>query len=363
MLVEPTPSSTAMPDLATPLRPVRAAVAGLGRTGIVHAAVLSALPNVEIVALGESRARLRREARGVGFEVPLFDRLAPLIAKSKPEALIVSVPLEARAGWTREALEAGVAVLSERPLAPSLAESEALVLLARERSVPLACASELAFHPVFAETRAILRAAALGEPRRVRCSTYHSLVFSPERQSAAAEPGSAGGVFAHEALDALSYLIETLGPPLKARATAQRIFGPLEDEVHVFMTLASGADVGLDASWSVPGHPTRSTVLELEGENGKLLASDDAVELDLVEERLGFRAGHARLGLADLPQPARFDLEGESTYLTDAAFLAWVAGGEPPVHRAEAALRAHRAMEAIYASLKAGGTVVPLASP
>jgi predicted dehydrogenase len=156
-------------------------------------------------------------------------------------------------------------------------------------------------------------------------------------------------------MDLLFYLIEAFGAPREVRATALRLFGPLEDEAHVMMTLASGLEVGLDASWSVPGYPMPATVLEFEGANGKLLASDDALELDVVEERGRYRAGHTRLGLADLPQPARFDADGEGIYLMDAAFLAWAVGGEPPVHRAERAIQAHRVLDAMYTSAHAGG--------
>ncbi len=59
--------------------------------------------------------------------------------------------------------------------------------------------------------------------------------------------------------------------------------------------------------------------------------------------------------------PASFDLDGEATYRVDAAFLAWVAGGEPPVHRAERAVRALRVMDALYTSSRNGGATVPLA--
>jgi len=103
-------------------------------------------------------------------------------------------------------------------------------------------------------------------------------------------------------------------------------------------------------------------VLEFEGENGKLLASDDALEVDLVEERSGRRAGHTRLGLADLPQSARFDVDGEPSYLVASAFLAWVAGGTPPVHRSERTMRAQRALDALYASSRNGGAWTPLAA-
>jgi predicted dehydrogenase len=345
----------------TPLKPVRLAVAGLGRAGIVHAAVSQAIPNVEVVGFSEPNGAVREAARGAGFQLPTFDKLAALLRRQKPDALIVTGAHYARPALVREALDAGVAVLADRPLSPALHEAESLVLLARERQVTLASSHALVFHPVFAEASAILASGALGAPRRVRCSTYRSRVFDSSRQAALAAGGTTGGVLLHEAVDALFYAIETFGLPRQVHATAQRLFGVLEDEVHVMLTLPTGGDIGLDASWSVPGYPAAATVLEFEGENGKLLASDDAIELDVVEDRGPFRAGHTRLGLADLTQHARFDLDGEVTYRIDAAFLAWVAGGEPPVHRAERAVRALRVMDALYASSRNGGAIVPLA--
>lgn len=335
---------------------------GLGRAGVVHAAVSQAIPNVELVGFAEPNGSARRAARGAGFRLPTFDRLATLLDRQKPDALIITGTHQARPALVRQALDAGVAVLTDRPLSPALHEAESLVLLARERQTPLACTHALQFHPVFAEASAALASGALGEPKRVRCSTYRSRVFDASRQAALVASGATGGVLLHEAIDALFYVIETFGSPKQVRATAQRLFGALEDEIHAMLTLPSGGEVGLDASWSVPGYPAASTVLEFEGENGKLLASDDAIELDIVEERGEFRAGHTRLGLADLMQYARFDLDGETTYRIDASFLAWVAGGEPPIHRADRAVRAVRVMDALYTSSRSGGAAVPLAA-
>jgi len=349
-------------EIGTPLRPVRVGVVGLGRVGIVHASVASAMPNVEIVGLADARSSARRDARGVGFRAPMFDRLSTLIAKTSPEALIVAVPHDLRPRLVREALESKVAVLTGRPLSPQLPESEALALLAQGNDTPLACMHALPFHPVFAEVRSMISAAPLGSIRRVRASSYRSLVFDPARQAAFAAEHAAGGVVAHEAMDALFYLIDCFGMPREVRATTLKLFGPLEDESHVMMTLPSGTGVGLDASWSVPGYPSPATVIECDGDNGRLLASDDAVELDLLDERAGFRSGHARLGLADLPQRARFDVDGEATYLMMGAFLAWVAGGEPPLHRAERSVRAQRVLEAIYTSASRSGEAIPLAA-
>jgi len=350
------------PSGTAPLKPLRLAVAGLGRSGVVAAAIARAIPNVELTAFAEPDSAVRRAAKGAGFRLPAYDRLSQLLQRDKPDAIVVTGAHHVRPAIVREALDAGLAVLTERPLSAALHEAESLVLLARDKKLPLACAHALPFHPVFAEVTRVLATGALGAARRVRCSTYRSRVFDAARQVAVAAEGATGGVLLNEALDPLFWCLETFGAPKQASATVQRLFGPLEDEVKITLVTTSGTEVGLEASWSVPGYPAAATVLEFEGENGKLLASDDAVEIDVVQERGAFRAGHTRLGLADLAQHARFDLDGEATYRVVSSFLAWVAGGEPPVHRADRAVRALRVMDALYASARNGGAVVPLAA-
>src|SRR5439155_457742 len=55
-----------------PPRPLRAAVFGLGRAGLQHAAVLSTLANVELVAIGDPERAARRNARGMGLAARAF---------------------------------------------------------------------------------------------------------------------------------------------------------------------------------------------------------------------------------------------------------------------------------------------------
>src|SRR5262249_14902914 len=145
-----------------PLKPVRLAVAGLARAGVVHAAVARSIPNVDLVGFAESSGVARRAARGAGFKLPTFDKVTTLISRQKPDAVIITGPHQTRPALVRQALDAGVAVLCDRPLSPALHEAESLVLLARENQVPLACMHALAFHPVFSEAATVLASGTLG---------------------------------------------------------------------------------------------------------------------------------------------------------------------------------------------------------
>src|SRR2546428_429640 len=241
----------------------------------------------------------------------------------------------------------GTAVLVDGPLSRTGAVAGELVRLAQEKEAPLACGHPLVCQPVFTRAQSVLAAGALGRLRLVRSSMHVSRVFSPRQQRALTPKQPMGGVVAQQAADLLVLLVGMFGTPVEIRATTNRLYGNLEDEMHAMMTLANGMEIGFDASWSTPGYARPSTVVEIEGENGKLLASDDALELDLLDPSSGWAEGVTRLGHADLPQVARFDLDGEAFYLQDASFLAWLTGAPAPPSRAAVAVEAVRVMEAL----------------
>jgi predicted dehydrogenase len=343
----------------------RVAVVGLGRAGVAHAVMLSHLPGAELAAVADPRGAARAALRGMGFRVPAFPRLEPLLAKARPDAVFVCAPQWERARVAALAIEAGLPVLVERPMARTLAEAEDLVGRAAARGVPLAVAHPLGYEPVFDRMHRLLRDGALGPVREARSAMFVSRVFAthPRRGPGRLDPQRvAGGVLAHLGSDLLFALVRSLGLPAEVRAEWTLLYGAVEDELRSMMTLPDGGEIGFDCSWSVPGYARASTVIELDGPAGKLLASDEALELDLSHAGAGFPSGYTRLRDADFDAPARFDFGGETLWSHDAAFLDWVAGGPVPPNEAFAALDAHRVMDALYRSAAGGGSRVTVAS-
>jgi predicted dehydrogenase len=354
MTIDPSSSSDTSQSPAGRNGALAVAVVGLGARGATHTALAGTLPGCELVAVADVRGGPRRELRGLGHKVPAFSRLDTLLHKVTPDAVFVSVPLASRPALVRAALEAGCAVFSERPLAPTAEATAELVALAASTNAPLAVSCPLLFEPVFDAARRALRLGAIGRVSDARASMNASRVFGARDAARMARLGR-GGVLAQMSAELLSLLLVMFGVPSTVSATASRLYGDLEDEMHAMMSLADGTEVGFDSSWSAPGHPRPATVIELAGEGGRLLVSDDALELDLTAVRGGFPAGHTRRRATELDEPARFDLGGEARWLEDAAFARWAQGGEAPLNTGAQALLTQRVIEALYASVETQG--------
>ena len=111
------------------------AVVGLGHQGLTHAAPLSTIPGARLAALVDPRRAARDTARRVGFAAPAFRDLPTLLARARPDVVVVAGPQDERAQASRLALEAGCAVLSERPAAHRLEDAETLWTLAEARGL------------------------------------------------------------------------------------------------------------------------------------------------------------------------------------------------------------------------------------
>ncbi len=98
---------------------VRVAVIGVGDFGARHARGLAALPTAELVAVADRDAS-RAEAVAAALDVPAHRDAATLLATARPDAVVVATSEAAHVEAAVDALEAGAAVLLEKPVSPDL---------------------------------------------------------------------------------------------------------------------------------------------------------------------------------------------------------------------------------------------------
>src|ERR1700761_5143763 len=108
------------------------AVVGAGLWGAQHARVLSTLPEADLVAVCDVDAG-RAEAMRARFGArQAYTDLAALLANPAIEAVTVATPDFAHSAIILAALAAGKHVMSEKPLATDVAETERVVAAAKQ---------------------------------------------------------------------------------------------------------------------------------------------------------------------------------------------------------------------------------------
>jgi predicted dehydrogenase len=143
---------------------VRAAVVGVGHLGRHHARILSTLTGVTLAGIVDQnpeRAKDLAAAHGT-VVVPDVDALIGQV-----DAVVVATPTVSHAKVAVPLLEAGVAVLVEKPMARSLAEADALIAAAQAGGATLGVGHTERFNPAVTAARERLSAPRFIEVHRL----------------------------------------------------------------------------------------------------------------------------------------------------------------------------------------------------
>ena len=143
-------------------------IMGTGRIAHKFADALAVLPDAELVAVG-SRTAAAAEKFGAEFKAPRrYGSYAELARDRNVDAIYISTPHPLHRENTLLCLQAGRAVLCEKPFAINAVDAEAMVACAQAKRVFLMEAMWSHFFPAMAKVRELLAAGAIGEVRLVR---------------------------------------------------------------------------------------------------------------------------------------------------------------------------------------------------
>ncbi len=126
--------------------PMRCGVVGVGRMGRHHARVYTELPGASLVGVVDQDED-RRSSVAARHECPAFASVEALLAAGV-DAVSVAVPTAHHLETVAPLLEAGVACLVEKPLAPSVDEAQQIVDLAARTGSVLQVGHIERFNPV-----------------------------------------------------------------------------------------------------------------------------------------------------------------------------------------------------------------------
>jgi len=319
----------------------RVVVAGLGRVGLDYACAFAMHPGAELAGFVEPRVELRRFARAVGFTAPGEGTLGKWLEKRPADTLVVCAPAADAPELVEKGVTAGLAVIVHglAGMPRDAARRIDAALAGSER--PSAAGSSVLFQPTFARAR---RTGALSADRvqHVRASASISRVFSP-----AAAPDR--DVLDYLLADLLLLLDASFGPITRVQARGQRLYGDWLDECQLDARFLSGLSAKVEASWSVPDYPGAAMVIEASGAEGRVIVSDDALEMDLPSLQ-------GRVVAASEPAFAHFE-GGEAAIIVEG----WVRALGGDALSADAlsvprALRVARVVEAVRQSIGADGS-------
>ena len=153
--------------------PIRVAVVGAGQFGRNHVRVWKAIEGAELVGVVDSNPARAQEI-AAEFSTEVIPDLDALVAK-RVDAVCVAVPTKDHARIGCSALEAGIDVLVEKPMAASLEEANQLIATAKRAGRILQVGHVERFNPAVAAAQKVVSRPMFFEVHRLGIFTPRSL--------------------------------------------------------------------------------------------------------------------------------------------------------------------------------------------
>jgi predicted dehydrogenase len=269
--------------------PIRVALAGAGMISHYHLIGWrnAGADRVKVVAVYDLD-RQRAEARAREFGIPkVYDRPEAMLDSEKIDALDVASPRETHAFWVEAAAARGIDVLCQKPMTPTLAESEALARKVAGK-IRLMVHENWRFRPWYREIKKWIEAGEIGDIAACQMALLSSGLLpdaSGKRPALVRQPFMAeeprmliAETLIHH-IDTVRWLV---GPLRVVSARAARTVPEIRGEslATILMETAKGVPVTVMGTMAAPGFASRTgDRLDLVGR--KASATLETTELNL----------------------------------------------------------------------------------
>lgn len=188
--------TTTVPDGGT--APIRTAIIGYGTSGrFFHAPFLATNPEFEVAAIVTKSRERQAQAAAEHPTALLFDGPTELFDAAADEAIdlvVIGSPSETHADLADQALDAGLAVVVDKPFAVTAAEGRALIAKANRLGLALTVFQNRRFDGDFLTVRALIDDGALGAVHRFESRFEWWKPTQAKSWKAEATPAQGGGI-------------------------------------------------------------------------------------------------------------------------------------------------------------------------
>ena len=159
----------------------RIAVAGAGYIGLAHIRAAQSSPSCALSAIVDPSPKAAKTAAEAG--VPLFKSLDELLERNRPDGIILATPNQLHVAQALQCVIAGMPILLEKPIAPTVAEAQQLLESIDKKRAKVLIGHHRAHSPIMAKAKEVVESGVLGRLVAVMGS---AIFFKPDEYFASA---------------------------------------------------------------------------------------------------------------------------------------------------------------------------------
>jgi len=265
---------------------LKVAVIGLGKMGVLHTGILSAMSNVHVVAVCDKKKLIVRFVKKVlDGKVQVVDDVNHLSAFNL-DAVYVTTPIPSHFKLIKSVYANNIAsnVFVEKTLASSYAEAEELCRLSDKFGGVNMVGFQKRHSVTFRKAHELLIQGAIGEPSLFEAYAYSSDFIGFKSEEIRKVSISRGGVLRDLGAHAIDLSLWFFGDlevvPRNVNFDEEERF---EEGVSFTVRGTNGLKGLIKTSWYKEGYRMPEIGLRIEGSRGSLFVNDDEVEVKFTD--------------------------------------------------------------------------------
>ena len=298
----------------------RVGIVGLGKMALLHASILSAMHDADVVAFCEINSLVRRFSTRIIPDVRVVSDLREFSAMDL-DAVYITTPAGSHFPIIKNVYEMAIArhVFVEKPLATNFPLAKEASELAKRHGGANMVGYNRRFSVTFGRAKQILTEGLVGQLECFEAYAYSSDFYGAK---ANAKASARGGVISDLGCHVADLALWFFGSMDVTGAEVRPLLGgPSEDEA-TFGVLAGGGLRGeIKTSWCRPEYRMPELGLIVEGANGTLKVDEDKVQLSLGKGQSKTWHKH------DLSDEVPFFIGGTDYVREDYSFVRSIADG------------------------------------
>lgn len=260
---------------------LRVAIIGLGKMGLLHASILNTLPNVELNALCDKGALIRKFCKKVFDKVRVVDDVEKLSDLDLDVAYVTTpIPSHFIVMDTLYSRRIARNVFVEKTLASNFDEAKKLCELAQSFGAINMVGYMKQFAVTFRKAKELLNQDALGDVVSFDAYAYSSDFFGSDKSSGTS--ASRGGVLRDLGAHVIDLALWFFGGlEVESAKLDQAVEGGSEDSAQFRVKRSDGLEGEFSISWCKENYRLPEFGLVIRGSEGVMRVNDDRVELKL----------------------------------------------------------------------------------
>lgn len=259
---------------------INVGIIGMGKMGILHTGILNSLNGANVKAIAEKQNLILKPIKQLLPSIGTYSDHLDMIKNEDLDLIYITTPTSFHTNIALDCVDSGIPFFVEKPLGISVEDCKPLIEEIRQKPTINMIGYSMHFVDTFRKAKEILDSGILGELIYFNSSMYVSQLFSKGKGWRYKKETSGGGVLSTLAAHLVDLLIWFFGDvSLVEGHTSSYYSKDVEDFVHSYIVFKGGLEGYFDASWSVRNYRLPEIKIEVHGEKGMLVVSDDYVKV------------------------------------------------------------------------------------